>query len=1012
MNERKLFQSITKKEKIKNEKVQVNFEKNYKTFKFKSTKGITLIALVISIIVMLILAGVSLNATIGDNGIITQAQNATYMQSIAALEEYLNNYYVEHYDEMSIEESKVLKLTQMQPNWFYIPSNEGIGSLSYVVDSDGHALYLIKKSGLPDDIKNQIKGGEAGDGSYSEYVGLNDVYGVTSNLQVYYCSKGTDSILGKTVEDLDSDNPRRQVFKVAENADIYNLLKDFDNTDGTSDGVLTSEELKSVKEITINEENKINSFSGFYNLPSLRKINFKNVQIDNLEGIENCALLSEINFEGSKINKYNAIGKLGTKLKILVLYNVNDDEVEKLCSIENGIAKYDMANLEKFAIVGSKSYLFEKNEASEALNSSGKSPNVITNLSPLANLTTTTKNAVKELCLQNNLLNDNSLINIADYTNVELLRVEYNNLTVLDGIENMNKLKYLYATNNKLGKNENDSNRSENDSLKSLENLQQLYYLNIYGNSELKYLNYISNLKELRYMYAKECKKINVESLQEISNIVKQCVKFTIDGKYDLVFLDNKSEINLSNQAIEKDIFYSLENKENIEVLNLENLNLTEDGQKIDDSEVNSVINKVVKSLKNLISLRCNATSEEYSIADISNLELSNNLNLKELDLRGTKVQDLKELNQLSKLEVLLIDNSNINLLEIQDTISRLWGSYYQSADMQVNGLYIGNANLLKQLENCTNITQLNLAGGSIDRYNITKGINLDLSKCTKLKKVTFNRILSLVKFPNSLEEYSGFTNSLNDFSLCENLKKINMNGYAKDALNETDFFNTLVTCQAKFELIFSVYCVGKENQFIDKLQILKDSKIEAISFYADTNNDIWQFKDLRYISQLISLKSISIQQGKLEGLAGIENLENLQRVRILKTNLKNLKGISDLNNRIKLLQLNDNKINDITGIENLINIQTADFSNNNISSIKQIETNYSLVSLDLSNNCLFDTSTYTDNNGNVCKYNNLEILAQLNKKGKLKVLYMEGNYSIIDWSPVSNLKWNSKSGW
>ena len=56
---------------------------------FNNKSGITLIALVISIIVMLILAGVSLNATIGDNGIITQAQNATYMQSVAVLEEYL-----------------------------------------------------------------------------------------------------------------------------------------------------------------------------------------------------------------------------------------------------------------------------------------------------------------------------------------------------------------------------------------------------------------------------------------------------------------------------------------------------------------------------------------------------------------------------------------------------------------------------------------------------------------------------------------------------------------------------------------------------------------------------------------------------------------------------------------------------------------------------------------------------------------------------------------------------------
>ena len=41
-----------------------------------SNKGITLIALVITIIVLLILAGVSIAMLTGDNGIITQAQNA------------------------------------------------------------------------------------------------------------------------------------------------------------------------------------------------------------------------------------------------------------------------------------------------------------------------------------------------------------------------------------------------------------------------------------------------------------------------------------------------------------------------------------------------------------------------------------------------------------------------------------------------------------------------------------------------------------------------------------------------------------------------------------------------------------------------------------------------------------------------------------------------------------------------------------------------------------------------
>lgn len=52
-------------------------------------KGITLIALVITIIVLLILAGVSLNMIMGENGILKQAENATITQKIAKYKEEL-----------------------------------------------------------------------------------------------------------------------------------------------------------------------------------------------------------------------------------------------------------------------------------------------------------------------------------------------------------------------------------------------------------------------------------------------------------------------------------------------------------------------------------------------------------------------------------------------------------------------------------------------------------------------------------------------------------------------------------------------------------------------------------------------------------------------------------------------------------------------------------------------------------------------------------------------------------
>ena len=49
----------------------------------KNNKGITLIALVITIIVLLILAGVSIAMLTGENGILNQASKAAEMTEIA-----------------------------------------------------------------------------------------------------------------------------------------------------------------------------------------------------------------------------------------------------------------------------------------------------------------------------------------------------------------------------------------------------------------------------------------------------------------------------------------------------------------------------------------------------------------------------------------------------------------------------------------------------------------------------------------------------------------------------------------------------------------------------------------------------------------------------------------------------------------------------------------------------------------------------------------------------------------
>ena len=84
---------------MKNGKTSLNIRKLK-----KQVKGITLIALVVTIIVLLILAGIALNLTIGQNGIFTRAQEAVVVNENASIYEQLKMVVVDY--EIDAVESK------------------------------------------------------------------------------------------------------------------------------------------------------------------------------------------------------------------------------------------------------------------------------------------------------------------------------------------------------------------------------------------------------------------------------------------------------------------------------------------------------------------------------------------------------------------------------------------------------------------------------------------------------------------------------------------------------------------------------------------------------------------------------------------------------------------------------------------------------------------------------------------------------------------------------------------
>ena len=53
----------------------------------KYNSGITLIALIATIIALLILAGISINALVGDNGIVSKVMNASFLTEMTEVQE-------------------------------------------------------------------------------------------------------------------------------------------------------------------------------------------------------------------------------------------------------------------------------------------------------------------------------------------------------------------------------------------------------------------------------------------------------------------------------------------------------------------------------------------------------------------------------------------------------------------------------------------------------------------------------------------------------------------------------------------------------------------------------------------------------------------------------------------------------------------------------------------------------------------------------------------------------------
>ena len=695
--------------------------------------GITLIALVISIIVMLILAGVSLNATIGDNGIITQAQNATYMQSIAALEEYFQTEYVKYYDETENYTSKIELLSSKLGNLCLKD-----GTKNYIT-YDGKMYYLINKQALPDEVKNQLKGGDTTE--YLKYIRLQDVYGVTPDLKVYYCESGTDNAIGNINET--KIDPNTPLAKIKNNASLNEAIKDILTENGVTVGEngITYGNVSTLKELTIDgsKYQNMSSLQGLSELTSLRKLNLKDLEIEDINEVASCTLLSYIKFQNCTVKDYTALAS-STGLEYLYLYNpTSNTEVENL---SNALADSNLNKLQYFGIFGYEPERYSYSSSTGMYTAVSTNNSNITDISSLNKISANTKNAIKYMYLNNNKITN--IESLKDFSNINLLYLMGNsNLSNLNGLENHTNLKYIYSHNCGIeditgftGCNNITNLTLQNNKISSFAGLESantinLLYaynnnlvdisaldgknsintLNLRNNVNLIEIKSIATLSNVKYLYLADNVNMNVTDVQSIEKIISQCSEYTIPDKY-LKYFSTATQYDYTNTGLNdySEEILALKNRTNVTYLRLygnSNLGKSRLGSLIKQGDLNTTeLDIITKNLsltdaeKNIVNLWKN-----YSDTQIKNMTdndiiskenendiyiryvLSTMTGLEQLSIAKIKnITSIDFVNKVTKLIMLDLRNTEVTDLSILEKNA-----------LNLDGLAITNSNIKMQ---------------------------------------------------------------------------------------------------------------------------------------------------------------------------------------------------------------------------------------------------------------------------------------------------------------------------
>lgn len=236
---------------------------------------------------------------------------------ISGFEEWLQQEYVNNYDNILDNENKIEFMNRIFDYTLLLKD----GSRSYIIN-EGKIYYLLDKSCsyIPNEIKQGLTGGD--NREYSKYTRLQDVYGITRDLKVYYCGEDAVTQYGN-IENYDI-NPNASSSGINGNSGLKSLIIDemasrYSVTVDNENGVTLANTLLFNKDLEVDgtKYTGITDISGLGDLKSLKELTLSNLNLTSLSGLEGIPNLRYLYLKNTTVEDY---GRLASCLNLQYLY--------------------------------------------------------------------------------------------------------------------------------------------------------------------------------------------------------------------------------------------------------------------------------------------------------------------------------------------------------------------------------------------------------------------------------------------------------------------------------------------------------------------------------------------------------------------------------------------------------------------------------------------------------------------------------------------------------------------